>query len=304
MPSGVKRVLVTGLTGLIGKELVCPLKAAGFDIHAITIDAENPVNGVSWWKGSLFDSAFVGSVMSDVKPTHLLNMAWATTGDYLTSDVNYRFLEAGKTLAKAFVDVGGRRAVYAGTCFEYRFKERPLSESDELEPEKNAYVTCKNKLRLAAEEIFSAASVSFGYGRIFYVYGRNEAKSRLTGMVVDKLRKGERVVIRSGPLKKDYIYSKDIANAFVALLDSDVRGAVNVCTGRTVTIREYVLALADRLGRRDLVVFEDDCANQPSCVVGDPTRLTREVGYEPRYGLQQALDEIVAVSAGISGTCS
>lgn len=293
MPGCEKRVLVTGATGLIGKELVNPLLATGFEVYAITIDEHNPDNGIHWLKGSLFDDEFVTAAVRQVRPTHLLNMAWATTGDYLTNDVNYRFLHAGEVLAREFVAAGGRRAVYAGTCFEYRFKDEPIRECDALDPEKNAYTHCKNALRINAGERFAAGGVSFGFGRIFYVYGRNEAKTRLTGLVIDKLNRGENVVIKAGPLKKDYIYAKDIANAFVALLDSSVEGPVNICTGKAITIREYVQTLAGKLGRPELVEFADDCANQPPIVVGDNTRLTQEVGYSPRYGLDCALNEIV-----------
>ncbi len=289
----MKRVLVTGATGLIGKESVGPLLAAGFEVFAITTKEQPPLNGVHWLRGSLFDDGFVRETVASTKPTHLLNLAWATTGDYLTNDVNYRFLSAGELLARSFVTVGGLRAVYAGSCFEYRLKGTPLRECDPLESERNVYTKCKNALRLSAEQIFKSGGVSFGFGRIFYAYGRGEARTRLTGLILDHARNGEKLVIKSGPLRKDYIYAKDIANAFVALLDSPIEGVVNIGTGRTVTIREFALKLASKLGCSDMLVFEDDCATQPSCVVADTTRLTEEVGYHPHYGLEEAFDEIV-----------
>lgn len=288
-----KRILLTGATGLIGKELIEPLQSRGFEISAITIDETNLGNGVNWIKGSLFDRDFVTHTMDELRPTHLLNMAWATTGDYLINRINYDFLSAGIHLANRFAAVGGRRAVYAGTCFEYAFKDEPIRESDPLEAGRNEYTFCKNELRQIATRIFGSAGVSFGYGRIFYVYGRNEVKSRLTGMVIDKLSRGERVLIKAGPLLKDYIYAKDIAGAFAALVDCDVQGPVNICTGKAIAIRDYVMRIAERMGRTDLVDFVDDCAGQPAVVVGDATRLNEEVGYRMRYSMEQAINEIV-----------
>lgn len=293
MQTAPKTLLLTGATGLIGKELAEPLLRAGFDVHAITIDRENPDNGIHWIPGSLFDEAFLRDTVASLRPTHLLNMAWATTGNYLTSDINFSFLTAGITLARAFAANGGRRAVYAGSCFEYRFLDEPLRENGPLEASRNHYTFCKNSLREIAGRIFASADVSFGYGRIFYVYGRNEAKTRLTGAVVDHLLHGEPATITAGPLLRDYIYAKDIAGAFSALVDSEVAGEVNICTGRAVSIRDYVLALAREIGREELLVFRDDCANQPPLIVGDNTRLTREVGYTPRYSMEEAVREIV-----------
>lgn len=293
MSSCEKRILVTGATGLIGREIVEPLQSHGFEVSAITIDATNPDNGVRWIKGSLFDREFVARTMDEFRPTHLLNMAWATTGDYLTNRINYDFLSAGIHLANRFAAVGGCRAVYAGTCFEYAFKDEPIRESDPLEAGRNEYTFCKNELREVADRIFKLADVSFGYGRIFYVYGRGEAKTRLTGMVIDKLSRGERVLIKAGPLLKDYVYTKDIAGAFAALVDCDAEGPVNICTGRAISIRDYVMKIAEHMGKADLVDFADDCAGQPPIVVGDATRLNEEVGYRMRYSMEQAIEEIV-----------
>lgn len=293
MNYGNKRVLVTGATGLIGRELVLPLEQSGFDVYAITIDENNPDNGVHWLKGNLFDESFVKKCMEDVKPEYLLNMAWATTGDYLKANINYSFLSAGINLIQAFAKNGGKRAVYAGTCFEYKFKEAPLKETDPLDPNKTIYTFCKDHLHQLAERFCKDNGISFGYGRIFYVYGRNEDKTRLTGMIIDKLSKDEEVLIKSGSLKKDYIYTKDIAGAFSALLDSQVEGTVNICTGKAISIHDYALTIAQKLSKKILVQFKDEPSNQPPIIVGDNSRLTKEVGYQLQYDLESALEEIL-----------
>ena len=299
MRSCDRRLLVTGATGLIGRELAEPLLARGFEVHAITVDEVNPDNGFRWLKGSLFDAAFVDDAVRHVRPTHLLNLAWITTGDYLTSPLNTRFLEAGLALAHAFAREGGHRAVYAGSCLEYRLGgDRPIRETDALDVEKTAYTRAKDALRRGADAIFSAAGVSFAFGRIFYAFGRGEARTRLTGLVIDRLSHGERLAIKAGPLLKDYVYSKDIAGAFAALLDADASGCVNICTGRAVSICGYVTAIARKLGREDLLDFVDDCADQPPVVLGDDRRLRDEVGYRVRYGLDAAIDEVLAAERG------
>ena len=293
MNSSEKRIVVTGATGLIGKELEVPLHKAGFDIYAITVDKENPNNGIHWLCGNLFDDEFVNKSFAAIKPTHLLNMAWATTGNYLQSDVNYKFLRAGITLAQAFCENGGRRAVYAGTCFEYKLKDTPIKETDELEPGKYAYTFCKDELRHIATHYFSLHNVSFGYGRIFYAFGKGEAKTRLVGMVLDRLSRNEIVEITSGKLQRDYIYAKDIAGAFTKFISSDVQGCVNICTGRTVSIRDLALGLAMRLGKAHLVKFVDAKKNQPPTIVGDTGRIVSEVGYVPEWTLDRALDDLL-----------
>ena len=287
-----KKVLVTGATGLIGKELAKPLLQAGFEVYALTIDEKNPDNGFHWIKGNLFNDNDIKAAMETVKPQYLLNMAWCTVGDYLKSDLNYQFLQAGISLLKHFKENGGKRTVFTGTCFEYKFKDTPLKETDELDPNKTVYTFCKNKLHETAAYFCAQNNISFGYGRIFYVYGRNENKTRLTGMIIDKLSHDEEIVIKSGRLYKDYMYAKDIAGAFVALLDSDVQGTVNICTGQAVSIKDFALEIAQQMDKEPLVIFKDELSNQPPIIVGDNSRLAKEVGYEIQFGLKQAIADL------------
>lgn len=290
MKSADKKVLVTGITGLIGKELIEPLHNAGFEIYAIIHDKKPFDERINCIKGDLFDKNFIKDTMEKVQPEYLLNMAWAATGDYLTSDINYKFLEAGINLLKYFK---GKRAVYAGTCFEYKFKDSPLKENDELEPEKTVYTSCKNKLREEAEIYCQNNGINFGWGRIFYVFGRGESNTRLTGAVIDKLSRSEKALITAGSLYKDYMYTKDIANAFVKFLDSDVTGIVNICTGNAVSIKDYALNIARIMNKENLLVFKDEVSNQPPLIVGDNTRLLKEVEYSPKYTISKGLREIL-----------
>ena len=60
-----KKVLLTGATGLIGKEIITPLKERGFEIYALTIDKNNP-GGVNWIFCNLFDENSVKKALEEV----------------------------------------------------------------------------------------------------------------------------------------------------------------------------------------------------------------------------------------------
>ena len=292
MPFCERRVLVTGGTGLIGKEALPALQAADFEVFALTRRDDNPPNGVHWVQADLFDSEKVAHELSAIRPAYLLNLAWCASGDYLTSPLNERFKSAGLDLLKAFHRVGGRRAVFAGTCFEYDFKDTPLKETDATSPQ-TPYARCKNDLRIAAQDYAERNGISLGWGRIFYVYGKNEHPSRLTASIVDSLAAARPVTIRTSQLKRDYMYTKDIAGAFAAFLKSDVTGVVNVCTGRAVGLGEFAAAFARAAGKEALLDLRREETSQPPVIVGDCARLNREVGYWARHSLQAAASEIL-----------
>lgn len=287
----MKRVILTGATGLIGKEAIKPLIELGFEIHALTTKDINSGGGIKWIKCDIFDEDSVKEVFKKIKPTHLLHFAWATTGDYLTSNINFDFLIASLSLLKYFKENNGKRAVFAGTCFEYEFKDEPLKEDDTLNPQ-TVYAKCKNYLRELAELYCENNDISFGWGRIFYVYGHGESEKRLTAHIIKSFSQNKEVVINSGYLIRDYMYTKDIAGAFVKFLDTDVVGCVNICTGKGISLSDYAKKFAQELDKEELLIIKQEKATQPQIITGDNSRLINEVGYTPLYTFDNAIKEI------------
>ncbi len=287
-----KKILLTGVTGLIGKEVIKPLLDYGYEISALTIDDNNPNCGVNWIKCNIFDENSLKSAFQKEKPSHLLNFAWATTGDYLTNNINFEFVKAGLNLLKYFKENSGKRAVYAGTCFEYQFKDELLKETDALNPQ-TVYAKSKDALHKLAEAFCEQNEISFGYGRIFFVFGRKENEKRLTAHIIKSLREGNEVNIINGDFVRDYMYAKDIAGAFAKLVDTDVQGSVNICTGKGISLKDYALTIAKKIGREDLVNIKYEALNQPMYIVGDNSRLINEVKYTPKYTFEKAVDEIL-----------
>lgn len=286
-----KKVFLTGGTGLIGKETIPFLKQHGFDIYALTIGDEADTKDVKYIKANLFDKEEIDKILSEIKPEYMLHYAWLSTGLF-NDNMNFDFLTSSIDLLKAFHKYGGKRVVMAGTYAEYGYHNETLKEDMPAEPI-NIYSQCKDFVHKISEAYCKNNDMSFGWGRIFSAYGKETDPRRLTSDVINHLSTGEEVVIRSGSLVRDYIYTKDIAAAFSAFLDSDVEGVVNICTGIETSIHDYVMILAGLMGKKELVVFKEQASPQQVRVVGDNTRLTKEVGFVPKYTIEEGLKEVL-----------
>src|SRR5688572_5202958 len=114
----MKRILVTGASGFIGRHCLPSLVQAGFEVHAA---ARRPLpelapGQVIWHRvDALVPEAWAGLVQK-LAPTHLLHLAWvATPGVYWSSPENLRWVESSLALLREFADSGGRRVVMSGT---------------------------------------------------------------------------------------------------------------------------------------------------------------------------------------------
>ncbi|HEV2802871.1 MAG TPA: NAD(P)-dependent oxidoreductase [Pyrinomonadaceae bacterium] len=315
----MKKVLLTGATGFIGRHCLAPLAARGFaEIHAVSTrdiagagsreedDASHDAAPdtsldmwarVRWHRADLLSGEETERVLKEVRPTHLLHMAWyAEPGKYWTAPVNEDWLRASVRLFDAFAREGGERIVAAGTCAEYDWSGDGLCSEQEtpLAPA-TLYGKCKHALQVELERIARARNLSAAWGRVFFLYGRHEHPQRLVASVIRALLRGEPARCTHGEQLRDFLYVDDVADAFVALLASDVRGAVNVASGRTVALKEVVEEIGRALGKSELVQLGalPAPANEPPVIAASVERLTGEVGWSPRYSLRAGLHETI-----------
>lgn len=285
-----KRVILTGGTGLIGKESFEYLINNGFEIYAITTKDIFDTK-INWIKCDLFDYTSLKKVFEDIKPSYLLNFAWITGDDYLTNQINTKFKETGLKLLEYFKLNGGIRAVYAGTCFEYDMTGEILSETSPVNP-KTLYAQTKQELHMECEKYATENDLSFGWGRIFYVFGHGEKSSRLTANVIECLTQNKVFELGAPNNLLDYMYTKDIAHAFVEFLKSDYNGTVNICTGKGILLKDYVLKFQDALGKKDLIKYDPNKPASVTCI-GNNRILSNVIGFTPEYSIDKAIKEIV-----------
>jgi nucleoside-diphosphate-sugar epimerase len=294
----VKRVLVTGASGFIGRGTPAPLVERGFEVHAVARRPPQASAGVRWHAADLLEPGAAERVIAAARPTHLLHLAWeATPGAYWTAPDNLRWVGASLRLLRAFAEAGGVRAAIAGTCAEYEWCEETHCEEGvtPLVPA-TLYGAAKHGLREIAERYAAQAGLELAWGRVFFVFGPHEPPGRLASSVAAALVRGERAETSHGAQVRDFLYSEDLAAAFVALLDSPVEGAVNLASGDPRPIRELVVALAAAAGRPDLVALgaRPAAANEPAAIVADVRRLRHEVGWEPPRALDQRAADTIA----------
>lgn len=264
-------VILTGSTGLIGKEAIEPLEKSGFEVFCLSSKTCN-----------LFDYKSVQNYFEEIRPEFLLHFAWITGGDYLSNPINNEYVSASMNMLKAFKDNGGKRVVMAGTCFEYDFKNEPIKESSPLNPQ-TLYAKCKVELCQKASEYCARNEISFAWGRIFYVFGHNEKEGRLTNSIINALSKNEEFTIKNGQLIRDYMYTKDIAKSFVELLKSDVKGPVNICTGKGISLGDYAMEIAKKLHKKNLLKIHNEETSQPLQIVGDNSILRSLLKHDYKF---------------------
>lgn len=292
----MKRVLLTGANGFVGRQTIKPLLERGFEIHAVSnvIPTDDAAfSDVVWHEANLLNGNETDAVCREVSASHLLHFAWyVEPGKFWNASENRDWVTASEKLLASFKKNGGERAVMAGTCAEYQWgKNAVLSEGKTpLEPT-NLYGECKLEL----QQKLAAAEVSWAWGRLFFLYGEYESSRRLVASVINSLLQDKFADCSHGEQIRDFMYVRDVADAFVALIDSQVEGCVNIASGEPTTIKSVVSSLADNLNRSEKVRFGTlpTAPDEPLSIVADVARLRDEVGWKPRFSLSQGIEATI-----------
>jgi nucleoside-diphosphate-sugar epimerase len=289
----MNRLLITGGGGFIGRHCLPLLADLGaYEVHAVSSRQRAEAAGVAWHTADLLEPDEVERIIDRVRPSHLLHLAWYTEhGKYWSDPENLQWVRGTLDLVQRFGEGGGRRAVMAGTCAEYDWRYGYCREQITPLVPASLYGVCKNAARSVVERYCQDTGISWAWGRVFFAYGPHEPAGRLVPSVIAALSRREPARCSHGRQLRDFLHVRDVAAAFVALLDSDVQGAVNIASGQPVAVRDVARRIAAAMESDDLLQLGALQArvDEPPLLVADVGRLTNEVGWEPTLNLDAGL---------------
>jgi nucleoside-diphosphate-sugar epimerase len=303
-----KRVLVTGAGGFIGRWSVPALLRLGYEVHAVPSrkaggSVPEELVGARLHFADLLEDSDVDALMAEVRPTHLLHFAWiATPGVYWDSAENFRWAAAGAHLLRSFKACGGSRVVMAGSCAEYDWSKAEVCDeltsplADSSAGSVSRYAECKLALQRTLAAAGRREHLSTAWGRIFFQFGPYEHPDRLVPSVIRNLLTNREAPVSHGRQVRSFLHVADVGAAFAAVLDSELDGAVNVGSEERVSVGQLVEHIGAQIGRQDLLRMGARAApaNEPALLVPAVHRLRDEIGWRPRYTLDEAVSETIA----------
>jgi nucleoside-diphosphate-sugar epimerase len=290
----MSRVLVTGATGFIGRHVVTGLVGSGHDVHAISRRTGTD-DRVAWHTADLHDRAEVHRIVSEVAPERAVHLAWDVTAGFASAIENLDWVATSLTLTRELADVGCRRLVLAGTCFEYDWSDGVCHE--DTTPTRPTTLYGASKLAVTSTTVAAASELGMevAVGRVFFLFGPGEPQNKLVAHVVRSLLRGERAACTAGEQRRDYSYVEDVADGLVRLVDSSVAGVVNVARGEAVRVADLIGMIGEATGRPELLGLGDrpTSPDQPPLIVADVTRLRAELGTPEPTPLAEAVRRTV-----------
>ena len=290
----MKKALITGSSGFIGAHVTAELLRRGYEVHAVVHSASLPVQpGLVQHKLNLLDSVAVESFLAEHRFESLLHLAWYVGPKCHIHAVNMDWVAASLHLLQSFARHGGKRFLGAGSCSEYEYQYGYLTE--ELTPTNpgTLYGNGKNALYHLARLFCAQEGLVFKWPRIFNCYGPQEKPHRLMPAVICSCLRGEDVRVSDCLKFQDYLHVADTASAIADVWESEMQGAVNICSGQPIQLRAIVNKIAELTSFGGKILWGAlPAAFEKELVIGNNKKL-KSLGWELRYTLEDGLKQTI-----------
>lgn len=290
------RVLITGVTGFVGRHLAKELLSAGHEVWGASTDTEAGLNGVELLHADITDAVDMARIIVECDPKAVIHLAglshvgesWQRPGDYM--EVNF---VGTRNLLRA---AEGRRILFASSSEVYGQvpeDEQPIREDRQVNPRSPYAMTkaCAEIIALERSAIVVRSFNSVGVGQ-----GRHFALPSFASQLV-AIERGEcEPVLRVGDLspRRDFLHVSDAARAYRMLLESGKPATVyNLGSGCAHSIAQALDSLRAISGVEAEVQREESRVRPVDIplLLADTSRL-RDLGWEPEHDLDEALREV------------
>ncbi len=296
-------VLVTGGAGFVGSALCAQLLDAGCRVVAYDNLSRGRREllppGVELVEGDIRDSARLGAVIAGTTPRSLVHLAAmhfipdCIARPQETMEVNVegtrRVLDCCRQSSIRCVLFASSGAVYEPSdepCVEEKTGLRPLEVYGESK------LMAEDLARTFQQDTGTPTSVL----RFFNAIGRNETNAHVIPHIFESLQASDEVRLGNMAPRRDYIDTRDLAAAMLAVLDAAQGFSVfNVGTGVASSVSEIVDLIGGVLGRRITVIGEPARmrTTERMLLVADIARIRRATGWTPRITLKESLTDLV-----------
>jgi len=310
-------VLVTGAAGFVGSHLLRSLTNDGS--AAAVVAWRRPSHGraapvparlpddtpdVRWQDVDLIDADTVAASIRATRPTSIYHCAgvasvhasWNQTlatleGNVQGTDNLLRAVAAAEIPSRVLVP---------GSALVYRPSDQAIRENDPLGP-----VSPYGLSKLAQEMLvqrYAEDGVAVLLTRSFTHLGPGQASAYAASSFAQQIAQIEdgqiSPVIKVGALdaRRDLTDVRDTVRAYMSLMERGTPGRLyNVCSGQSHRIGDVLDGLIS-LATVSVNVDIDASRLRPSdnpLLLGDPARLTREIGWAPHIPLPQTLKDLL-----------
>jgi UDP-glucuronate decarboxylase len=227
----MKRILITGASGFIGRHVQRTLRDSGFEVF--------PTSRHSRKGYQLFDTfnpLQASKLLEEISPDVVLHLSWHTSGvNYSMSSRNEVALNWSTSLFELTAKSSVKTIISLGTAAQ------GLS---------NSYAISKEKANQRFLETFSKTDIRALWLKVFQVYGPDQSATRFIPSLLSHIRHNSVLSLHQPAAIRDWIDVRDVAEAIKCLMTDSVESEIEIGTSEGIANREICEFMQETFGLR------------------------------------------------------
>jgi len=290
------KILITGVSGFIGKSLAKKLLSKGHNVIGTDIN-EVSIPGMDFLKLDIFEKDGLKSLVFDsdivVHLAAITDHESIVNKSELTRKIN---LDGTRNILEIFSNSFASKFIYASTGKVYGKPDYlPYDEKHPLRPSNILGKSKKEVEDLILSYSDKIKDKSFIIFRMFQVYGCGQKEQFLFPTLLKQIIDEGKTVLDLGDIesKRDYIHINDVIDAFLRVIESKINGLkiYNVGTGKSFTVKEILGLFENKLNKEfDVKINSNKLRfDEFSDERADITKLIK-LGWKPNVSLSEGVD--------------
>ncbi len=298
-----RKAVVTGGAGFIGSHIAQDLIENGVKVTVLDDLSMGKITNIPararFIKGNIMDNAAIARAFAgaDILFHEAARVSIRNSVKEPLDDAQINFLGTLKAV-EAARKFKIKKIVYASSMAVYgNAVKLPINENHPTEPT-SPYGIAK----LAGEKYVLQMGALYGIDtvalRYFNTFGTRQTLTPYVGVItifINALLAGKvPTIFGSGKQVRDFVSVLDIAQAnMLAMKKSIKQGIFNVGTGKGMSVNDVARLLVKRINPKLKLKHGPLQAGEPSSSIADISRIKKELGYRPRWTLQDKIDDII-----------
>jgi nucleoside-diphosphate-sugar epimerase len=300
----VRKTLITGATGFVGRNLIEKLLLNNEEIHVIVRNLEQAWRFKDIKKDiyihniDLRNELEVSKLGNAIKVNKVYHLA--TYGGYhyqndLASIIDTNLISTWK-LFKEFSKYDLEMFVNTSSSSEYGEKYVALNEEMCLEPN-SMYGASKAASTILCSTFSKINKVPFVTLRLFSPYGYYDSPTRLIPTIITSILLKKDFILHEKTSKRDFIFIEDVIEAYLKTdtLKNNFGEIINVGSGLQYTVEDILLKVSSLIGVSPRFTWENDKERQyePELWVSNIEKCKNLLSWNPNFNIDEGLSKTI-----------